>query len=151
MICWIACSFYGVALVILVLRFGPHLYFTEDSHSQQDFDDEDDSLLDWDSATDDSSQDLSHIEEHDDEDNIKHAHESTIWGSMNETACYVNVESKEVKRAESSLSRHASAPNVMMMTYEVPLADSEGMKDEPKQRGKRSPKRGNKLKLSFHG
>ena len=33
-------SLYGVALVILVLRFGPKMYFAADSDSMHDFDDE---------------------------------------------------------------------------------------------------------------
>ena len=61
-------SVYVVMLVILVLRFGPQLYFTQDAESQQGFDDvvDDDSALDWDSITDDSSTGLSIDDENED-------------------------------------------------------------------------------------
>ncbi|KAL9190710.1 hypothetical protein ACHAXT_000416 [Thalassiosira profunda] len=57
-------SVYGVAMVILILRFGPQLLFAKDSESQIDFDDEVDSAFDWESIT----SDLSHLDDDDEED-----------------------------------------------------------------------------------
>ena len=66
-------SVYVVMLVILVLRFGPQLYFTQDAESQQDFNDvvDDDSALDWDSITDDSSTGLSIDDENEDVEDLE--------------------------------------------------------------------------------
>ena len=117
-------SVYGVLLVILVLRFGPQLYFTSDAESQKDFDDfidDDDSELDWDSVTDDSSQDLSQAmnEEGDDEEGPKA--ESTIWGSGNDfNALGYPLSTNDIPAI--SMSRHSSAPN--LATYETPIKDA---------------------------
>jgi hypothetical protein len=127
-------SIYGVMLVILVLRFGPQLYFTQDAESQQDFDDvvDDDSALDWDS-TDDSSTGYS-IDE--DEEDLKRIPESTIWGSGNdinlgyplssrgETTEDEGIRSSWTRQGQDaihSMSRHSSAPN--LATYETPIRD----------------------------
>jgi len=117
-------SVYGVLLVILVLRFGPQLYFTSDAESQKDFDDfidDDDSELDWDSVTDDSSQDLSQAmtEEGDDEEGPKA--ESTIWGSGNDfNALGYPLSTNDIPAI--SMSRHSSVPN--LATYETPINDA---------------------------
>ena len=154
-------SIYGVMLVILVLRFGPQIYFAKDSDSQMDFDDEVDSQMDWGSEI---SSDLSHMDSDDDYldspagDDVK---QSTTWESENidqsPASNGVDVQ-KEVEpllnhqRNSSSLSRYSSAPNIMMMTYEVPIVDHSREKSK-KAKPRRDPnknRRGN-MRLSFHG
>lgn len=162
-------SIYGVSLVILVLRFGPQIYFAKDSDSMQDFDDEVVSELDWESFTDDSSQGLSHSGDDHEVNDLEYRHESTMWGSSNEVTysyqanTHGNItkkadEPQELRRSSSSLSRHSSAPNIMLMaSYEVPIVDQP--REKQKNKGSkltRSPGRkgrgeSNMLKLSFHG
>lgn len=145
-------SVYGVMLVILVLRFGPQLYFTQDAESQQDFDDvvDDDSALDWDS-TDDSSTGYS-IDEDDEERRIP---ESTIWGSGNDinlgyplSSRNLNGEMEEDEGIRSSwtkdrhasslsMSRHSSAPN--LATYETPIKDGTSRGRMRKSKNTKSP------------
>jgi len=159
-------SMYGVSLVILVLRFGPELYFVKDSESMMDFDDEVDSAFDWESFTDDSSRDLSQSgHDHEDSD-YEYRRESTMWGSAahieypsptdghgnSNTAKKVDG-TRDFQTKSSSLSReHASAPNLMMMTYEVPIVDHSREKSKgSKPVRRRGKSRNNILKLSFHG
>jgi len=158
-------SVYGVMLVILVLRFGPQLYFARESESQQDFDDvvDDDSEIDWDSITDESSTGLSIDDDgEEDEEDRRRRPESSLWGSGNDINLGYPLSSKnlndEVEVGEdqeqginsswtrlSVSSRHSSAPNLKV--YETPIKD----KDEkpPERRRKRRTKK-NGLRLSFH-
>jgi len=130
-------SVYGVAFVVLILRLGPQIYFVEDSDSMKDFDDEVDSDIDWESVTDDSSQDFLPYDDNEDNDN---GSEPTI---------------EPPRKKSSTLSRHSSAPNVMIMTsqcYEVPIVDHEKSKGSKSRRTtKRKGGGANMLKLSFHG
>ena len=156
-------SFYGVSLVILVLRFGPSMYFTKDSDSMKDFDDDVDSEIDWESVTD-SSQDLSQYDD-DEDNNVEYQHFKNLntYLDAHEDTRHTTTEVQEgyakqstplehPQRTSSTLSRHASAPNIMMMhqTYEVPIIDHD------KRMEKRSSRRGkgtnnNNITLSFHG
>jgi hypothetical protein len=143
-------SVYGVMLVILVLRFGPQLYFASDAESQQDFDDvvDDDSELGWDSITDDSSHDFSPPST-DDED-LRNS--ESIWGSGNDfnlgyaLSTHPNArEDVDLDNGTPSISRHSSAPN--LATYETPIKDTNIMS---KQRLRKSKHTKNAPKLSFH-
>lgn len=155
-------SVYGVMLVILVLRFGPQLYFARDAESQQDFDDvvDDDSEIDWDSITDESSTGLS-IDDDDGEEDTKR--ESTIWGSdknislgypLSSTNLSGDGDAGEVDqeqgihpswtRLPSMSSRHSSAPNLKI--YETPIKDEKS----PVQRRRKRRTKKNDLRLSFH-
>lgn len=128
-------SVYGVAFVVLILRLGPQMYFVKDSDSMKDFDDEVDSDIDWESVTDASSQDFLPYDDHED-----NGPEPTI---------------ERLRKISSSLSRHSSAPNIMMMAsqcYEVPIVDHEKSKRSKSTRHPNRRGRGaNMLKLSFHG
>eukprot|EP00571_Detonula_confervacea_P014880 CAMPEP_0172304652 /NCGR_PEP_ID=MMETSP1058-20130122/6038_1 /TAXON_ID=83371 /ORGANISM="Detonula confervacea, Strain CCMP 353" /LENGTH=208 /DNA_ID=CAMNT_0013015979 /DNA_START=377 /DNA_END=1003 /DNA_ORIENTATION=+ len=132
-------SIYGVAFVILILRLGPQMYFAKDSESFQDFDDEVDSEIDWESVTEGSSQDRSYSDDQED-NNLEYHDESTAWGIANDSP-----------RRKSSLFRHASAPNIKMMTYEIPIVDHEKDKQTARQAARRGRGTANMLKLSFHG
>jgi len=97
-------SVYGVGLVILVLRLLPQIYFAEDSDSMQDFDDEIDLDFDWESFTDDSSQDLSCSHSSDDHEvgDLGYRHDSKICGSFGVTA--KKTDEPQCRRSSSSLS-----------------------------------------------
>lgn len=154
--------------MILVLRFGPQMYFAKDSESMLDFDDEVDSEMDWES---DLSSEFTHTDDdHDDKypeypNGLKQHHESTEWGrniyEKGPNCDNFNVQGntntehdlRMHPRTNSSLSRHASAPDILSMTYEVPIVDHSCEKDKgslstrkPSRRGK-----GANLKPIFHG
>mmetsp|Transcript_9437 Transcript_9437/g.15488 ORF Transcript_9437/g.15488 Transcript_9437/m.15488 type:complete len:253 (-) Transcript_9437:870-1628(-) len=161
-------SVYGVMLVILVLRFGPQLYFAQDAESQLDFDDvvDDDSEIDWDSITDEdeSSTGLSIDDDDKDVEDLRGHPESTIWGSGNDINLGYPLSSKNLsgegeiigegqdKRISSSSwtrrlstsSRHLSAPN-LTAEYETPIKDGKSQERRRKRRAKK-----NDLRLSFH-
>ena len=163
-------SVYGVMLVILVLRFGPQLYFAQDAESQQDFDDvvDDDSEIDWDSITDEDSSTGLSIDDDDDKDveDLRNRPESTIWGSGNDINLGYPLSSKNLSgdgeiigecqgqdqrinssswaRRLSNSSRHLSAPNLKI--YETPIKDG---KSSDRRRKRRTKK--NDVRLSFHG
>lgn len=139
-------------MVILVLRFGPGMYFTKDSESMKDFDDEVDSDWDWDES--DSSMDLSQF--NDDENDNNMAWESAKVADVRHT--YMDNsggvgEEGQQERTSSGLSRqHASAPCLLNMTYEVPLKDDDkGKGSSPNNRRPSRKERNNPHILSFHG
>ncbi len=157
-------SVYGVMLVILVLRFGPQLYFARDAESQQDFDDvvDDDSEIDWDSITDESSTGLSIDDDDDVEEDMRRLRpESTLWGSGKDISLGYPLSSKNLNGDEdtgeddqeqginsswtrlSMSSKHSSAPNLKI--YETPIKDEKSPKRRRKSRARK-----NELRLSFH-
>ena len=157
-------SFYGVSLVILVLRFGPLMYFTKDSDSMKDFDDDVDSEIDWESVTD-SSQDQSQYDDNDEDNNVEYQHFKNLstyldaYEHTRHTTTEVHEEYskqstslEQTRRTSSTLSRHASAPNIMMMheTYEVPIIDHDKRKEKRISRRDKGTNNNN-ITLSFHG
>lgn len=161
-------SVYGVMLVILVLRFGPQLYLAKDSESVDDWDD-DDSELDWESFTDDSSDvhsqcldenianDLQYMQVRSDliaQTELENQNETEMQALMNK------YKQNTSARYGLSHSRHASSPNLRMMTYEMPIKGDETGDDKSRAQETLSPKRrrsrrqtatANLMKLSFHG
>ncbi|KAK1743771.1 MgtC family protein [Skeletonema marinoi] len=127
------------------------------------FDDvvDDDSEIDWDSITDDSSTGLSIDDDgEEDEEEMRRRPESTLWGSGNDINLGYPLSSKnlndEVEVGDdqeqginsswtrlSMSSRHSSAPNLKI--YETPIKDEK----PPERRRKRRTKK-NELRLSFH-
>jgi len=145
-------SMYGVGLVILILRLLPQIFFSEDSDSMQDLDDDLDLDSDWESFTDESSQDLSGSQLGDDHEveDREYRRESTMCGSIITKKA---DDPGEYRKRLSTRSKHSSAPNLKMMDYEVPIVDhSKEKKKELKQtrRPARRAKGTNKMGLSFH-
>ena len=161
-------SVYGVMLVILVLRFGPNLFAARDSESNADFDDEVDTELDssdWGSI----SSDLSLTGHEEEESNLEYSYASSSRVNDQADSSY-DDDAKDTtherytdpaiagtnhpRKSSSSLSRNASAPDIMQMTYEVPLVDHSRdiMKGSKSMRQRRRGKSGaNIMKFSFHG
>ena len=132
------------------------MYFTKDSESMKDFDDEVDSDWDWDES--DSSMDLSQF--NDDENDNNMAWESAKVADVRHT--YMDNsggvgeggQHEQSHRTSSGLSRqHASAPCLLNMTYEVPLKDDDKGKGSspPNNRRPSRKERNNPHILSFHG
>mmetsp|Transcript_7107 Transcript_7107/g.15556 ORF Transcript_7107/g.15556 Transcript_7107/m.15556 type:complete len:389 (+) Transcript_7107:124-1290(+) len=174
-------SVYGVALVILVLRFGPQIYFAKDSESMEDWEEEMEEL-DWESFTDDSSQGLSQMDEKNEirdkehniginnfisfrdpvPQNIDARSDSPPKTNHDEMQPLLKTNELLIKEDSSfSLSRNASAPN---LTYLTPIVDhgqlESGTENAGENRGGKGIKSSrrigkrrmcNKLKLSFHG
>lgn len=154
-------SLYGVALVILVLRFGPKMYFAADSDSMHDFDDEVGSELDS------SFSDISHTDEDDGEDHNLEYSEDAMHSDERIRSRGIDVnaqanagnnnqaESWLKMRSSSSISRHSSAPDLKTMTYEVPIVDHSQNNSKATKPARRPNRKGrianNKLRLSFHG
>lgn len=161
-------SVYGVMLVILVLRFGPQLYLAKDSESVDDWDD-DDSELDWESFTDDSSDLHSQCSDENIANDLQYKQvrsdsiAQTELERQNETemqALMNKYKQNTSARYGLSHSSHASSPNLRMMTYEMPIKGDETGDDKSRAQETLSPKRrrsrrqtatANLMKLSFHG
>ena len=126
------------------------MYFTKDSESMKDFDDEVDSDWDWDES--DSSMDLSQF--NDDEDDNNMAKVADVRHTYMDNSGRVGEEGQQERHITSSgLSRqHASAPCLLNMTYEVPLKDDDkGKGSSPNNRRPSRKERNNPHILSFHG
>ena len=141
-------------MVILVLRFGPGMYFTKDSESMKDFDDEVDSEFgDWDES--DSSMDLSQFNDDEDDNNMawESAKDVTRHTYMDNSGAGEENQQEQSHGTSSGLSRqHASAPCLLTMTYEVPLKDDDkGKGSSPNNRRPSRKEKNNPHILSFHG
>ncbi|KAL3791273.1 LOW QUALITY PROTEIN: hypothetical protein HJC23_000890, partial [Cyclotella cryptica] len=168
-------SVYGVALVILILRFGPQMYFAKDSESEVEWDDVDDSELDWDNFTDDSSDILSQYDNGKDDNELEFIERFPESGSYDD--CTDAIASQDIETQFGQLGtiadretepllehhdvhssptrrlmRHVSAPDVMALTYETPIIDHSDVKRAGgKTRSGRKKRIPNIMKLSFHG
>lgn len=128
------------------------MYFTKDSESMKDFDDEVDSDWDWDES--DSSMDLSQFNDDEDDNNMgESAKVADVCHTYMDNSGGVGEEGQQ-ERTSSGLSRqHASAPCLLNMTYEVPLKDDDKGKGSspPNNRRPSRKERNNPHILSFHG
>ena len=127
------------------------MYFTKDSESMKDFDDEVDSDMDWDES--DSSMDLSQFNDDEDDNNMgESAKVADVRHTYMDNSGGVGEEGQQ-ERTSSGLSRqHASAPCLLNMTYEVPLKDDDkGKGSSPNNRRPSRKERNNPHILSFHG
>ena len=108
------------------------MYFTKDSESEEDWDD-DASTESWENFTDDSSEILSQCDE-------TYDRETSMLDSV------------QGEQKISQLTRHVSAPHLSALTYETPIIDHSDQKREGSraQRGKKK-RIANVMKFSFHG
>lgn len=160
-------------LLILHFRFGPQMYFAKDSESMEDWDDVDESEMDWVNSTSNSSDNLSQFDNgkddnefefrercqdsgyNDDKSNAAPHYIETQVGQLGTNAnCEIepllgqhHVHSRPTRR----LMRHVSAPDIMALTYETPIIDHSDVKrGVGRTRSARNKKTSN-IKLSFHG
>lgn len=127
------------------------MYFTKDSESMKDFDDEVDSDWDWDES--DSSMDLSQFNDDEDDNNMAKVADVRHTYMDNSGGVGEGGQHEQSHRTSSGLSRqHASAPCLLNMTYEVPLKDDDkGKGSSPNNRRPSRKEKNNPHILSFHG
>lgn len=146
-------SIYAVALVVLVLRFGPQMYMLEDSDSMADYDD--DTELDWTLSDDESYR--SQIDDIDDEkyalpDKLGHIDGEELSGYVSDHKQVRGEEEKNLDVPKSPSSQHSKVPEMASQIYETPIIDH-SLEDprSPGGRRKKNKSRGNNHTLSFHG
>jgi len=151
------------------------MYFAKDTESVDEWDDVDDSEMDWDNFTNDSLDDLSQYDNGENDNELEFMERFQDNGS-NDEKTHANAphpintqvgqlgtnENREMQhlleqhdvhsRPTRRLMRHVSAPDVMALTYETPIIDHSDVKRVVgKVRSPRKKRVPNIMKLSFHG
>lgn len=135
------------------------MYFAKDSESVEEWDDFDDELLDWENFTEDSSEVLSQYEDtnncpsdksHDINNMMQRDSDEHETTRNREMEPLLKLDSTALKSSSKPLSRHASAPNILAMTYETPIVDHDAKPDRENNRRKKK-RVPNVLKISFRG
>lgn len=125
-----------------MIRFGPRIYFAQDSESVEDWDD-DISEEDWENFTDDSSDILSHINDSTSDDNA-------VTGRELQSLLNNDAQASPIKKC--SIERHMSVPNISLISYETPVIDHSDMKPDLCRNASTRKKRVSSImKLNFHG
>ena len=136
---------------IVFFRFGPRIYFSKDSESEEDW--EDDSITeDWEDFTDDSSGAFSAYEDQKEEGKLETITPRFETGNgliqNQETEHLLN---RPINSLSRPLIRHVSAPNIFTLTYETPIIDHSNYSKDNRRINNRKKNTNNMLKLKFHG